>query len=142
MTASIIITTYNRPPISKEPWKARSISLKRIFPCEVIVVDDNGLGTAMQEETEGLVKNQFPDVVYLPLDQNSGACIARNHGATIANGAISFFLDDDDVYLPNKVQHQVSYLDNQPELAGYLAAFRRMDEKGARLRAPVATCCR
>lgn len=132
MTASIIITTYNRPTYLKRAVES-ALHQQADFPCEVIVVDDNGLGTAMQEETEGLVKSQFPDVVYLPLEQNSGACIARNNGATIAKGTYLFFLDDDDVYLPNKVQHQVSYLDNHPEMAGCLAAFRRLDEKGSEI---------
>ena len=132
MTASIIITTYNRPTYLKRAVES-ALYQRADFPCEVIVVDDNGLGTAMQEETEGLVKSQFPDVVYLPLKQNSGACIARNQGATIASGTYLFFLDDDDVFLPNKVQHEVSYLDNHPELAGCLAAFRRLDEKGSEI---------
>lgn len=132
MTASIIITTYSRPTYLKRAVES-ALHQRADFPCEVIVVDDNGLGTAMQEETEKLVKSQFPQVVYIALTQNSGACTARNRGAAAAHGEYLFFLDDDDVYLSNKVQHQVSYLDNHPELAGCLAAFRRLDEKGSEI---------
>ncbi|WP_434981414.1 glycosyltransferase family 2 protein [Daejeonia sp. YH14] len=129
MKSSILITTYNRPTYLKRAVES-ALAQQTWFPFEVIVVDDNGLGTTAQQETQKLFTNFFPDVRYLPLEKNSGACAARNFGADAAKGEYLFFLDDDDMYLPGKVSQQVAYLEQNPDLAGCLAAFRRMDENG------------
>ncbi len=127
--SSILITTYNRPTYLKRAVES-ALAQQTTFSFEVIVVDDNGLGTTAQQETQKLFTNFFPDVRYLPLEKNSGACAARNFGADAAKGEYLFFLDDDDVYLPGKVSRQMAYLEQHPDLAGCLAAFRRMDEGG------------
>jgi len=130
MTASVIIATYKRPVFlirAVESVLAQSLS------AEVIVVDDNGKGSALQIQTEEVLKPFLGQIVYLPLEKNSGACIARNQGIAIAKGKYIFFLDDDDEFLPNKVETQVGYLADHPEYDGCLSAFIRRDDHGKQI---------
>lgn len=102
---------------------------KTNFPFEVIIIDDNGVNTGFQKQTEAIIPENN-QVVYHPLEKNSGACIARNKGAEIASGEYLFFLDDDDEFLPNKLEHQVNFLESNTEYNGCLAAFKRIDQHG------------
>lgn len=130
MKASIIITTYSRPQFLQRSILSAQ-NQRSEFKFEVIVIDDNGLGSKDQIETEGTLRDK--DLLYIALEHNSGACIARNKGAEMASGEYLFFLDDDDEFLPKKVQEQIKFLEENPELDGCLAAFIRKNEDGKEL---------
>lgn len=132
--ASIIITTFNRPHFLDRAITS-CINQVTNFIYEIIVVDDNGLGTDYQKQTQELVLKYQSQVGYLPLNQNSGACVARNRGVEQAKGRFIFFLDDDDEYLPNKVQDQLTCLMANPDYDGCLFAMRRLDEAGNEIEA-------
>ncbi len=124
--ATIVITTYNRPKfLERAIYSCKSQNTQYEF--EIIVVDDNGIGSEHQKETEKLVKSN-KEVVYLPLEKNSGACVARNKGAKLASGEFLFFLDDDDEFLPAKLEEQMKYLNQNPQMDGCLAGFVRKNE--------------
>jgi glycosyltransferase involved in cell wall biosynthesis len=123
--ASIIITTYNRPTYLARAIQS-CINQKTQFSYEIIVVDDNGKDSPQQKETEEVI-SQFKDIIYSPLEKNSGACTARNQGVSLAQGKYVFFLDDDDEFSDTKLQNQIEYLTNHPNLDGCLAAFKRID---------------
>lgn len=102
MLVSVIIPTYNR---------ARTIAraLNSVFtqtygPLEVIVVDDGSTdGT-----TEALAP--YGDRIQLVRQKNQGPAAARNTGIKAATGEIITFLDDDDSWLPDKIERQVKLL--------------------------------
>ena len=76
------------------------------------VVDDNGEGTEFQIMTEKelqpyLLKNQ---IRYIKHDINRNGSAARNTGVKAAKGDIIGLLDDDDEFLPNKIEEQVKCL--------------------------------
>lgn len=127
--ASIIITTYNRPHYLERAIKS-CLSQDTVFNYEIIVIDDNGFRTVHQQQTEALVFKYRHQINYLPLSTNSGACVARNHGIEHANGKYIFFLDDDDEYLPSKVQNQVQFLEKNTQYDGCLFGFKRLNFKG------------
>jgi glycosyltransferase involved in cell wall biosynthesis len=127
MSASVIITTYKRPLFLR---RAVESVLTQTILAEVIVVDDNGLGTPMQLETKSILSDLLDRIVYLPLQENRGACIARNLGAERGKGEYLFFLDDDDEFLPDKVEVQSSFLDEHPQFDGCLSAFKRLQDNG------------
>ncbi len=75
---------------------------------EVIVVDDGSPGTAIRKICE-----EFPGVRYLR-QKNAGPSAARNYGVREARGGWIAFLDDDDVWLPEKLEKQVEFIRNHP----------------------------
>ena len=127
MKASVIITTHQRPDFLLRAVKS---VLAQSVPTEVVVVDDNGLGTEDQLNTQIVLQPFLDKITYLPLEKNGGACIARNEGVKIASGEYIFFLDDDDEFLPNKVEVQTKFLDAHPQFDGCLSAFTRLADDG------------
>jgi glycosyltransferase involved in cell wall biosynthesis len=130
MKASIIITTYKR-----SDFLIRAIESVYNQECEnfeIIVVDDNGVGTEFQLQNEILLKEYFPQshFHYIKLQTNQGACFARNTGAKIAQGDYLFFLDDDDYFLSEKIKIQIALLDAAATADGCLTAIMRLDANG------------
>lgn len=84
---------------------------------EVIVVDDNDPNTEARLKTEKLM-SEFTDnerVVYIQHDHNMNGAVARNTGFRKSSGDYICLLDDDDCFLPQKVEKQVMYLNTHLE---------------------------
>ena len=101
MKITAAISTYNRLPSLKEA--INSVKSQTFLPCELIIVDDNSTdGT--KEYCENLQLN-IP-LIYLRNDKNLGAALSRNRAIEKADGDYIAFLDDDDEWLPEKLQEQ------------------------------------
>ena len=85
---SIVIVTWNR----KEDVLAAVQSVyDQIYPnCEIVVVDN-----AATDGTVNALREAYPAVRIIALDQNLGASGGRNPGITAARGEIIFLLDSD-----------------------------------------------
>ncbi len=107
---SVIIITYNRAQLLKT---AMQTVLDQTFEdFELLIIDDGS-----PEDTENTVKAfHDPRVRYVKHAQNQGEGGARNTGVQHAEGAYIAFLDDDDEWLPNKLQLQVELLDAKPDV--------------------------
>lgn len=108
---SIIIPTFSRPTnLVRAIDSALNQTYKNI---EIIVVDDNGVGTPCQIETEKLLTKYISRnmIKYLRHDVNRNGSAARNTGFNASNGQYINFLDDDDEFLPEKIEKQVAYLE-------------------------------
>ena len=81
---------------------------------EVIVIDDNGVGTINQIETsKQMQKYAFNKrVKYICHEKNINGSAARNTGVKHASGKYIALLDDDDVFNTNKIERQVKLLDS------------------------------
>ncbi len=106
---SIIIPTYKRDEELKRALI--SIAKQTYKEIEVIVVDDNAepmMNSAVKSNIEE-VKNLFPDVdISLIVNtENQGSAKTRNIGIKAAKGEFISFLDDDDIYLPEKTEKQL-----------------------------------
>jgi GT2 family glycosyltransferase len=83
-------------------------------PEEIIVVDDNGEEPDLRRRTSGVVeavRGEVPEgtaLSYLTPAHNLGGAGARNHGAARAGGGYIAFLDDDDWWLPEKLERQLA----------------------------------
>jgi glycosyltransferase involved in cell wall biosynthesis len=78
---------------------------------EILLVDDKSTDDTV------VVANAHPDVILIELDSNQGAPAARNRGASAASGDLLAFLDADDVWLPHKIECQLSAWQEQPQWA-------------------------
>ncbi len=106
---TVIIPTFNRAHFLAQA--IASVLAQTFSDFEVIVVDDGST------DDTAVVATAFQDdrVVYVR-QQNAGRSAARNRGLALARGEFIAFLDDDDLYLPHKLQEQVSFLDQQLEV--------------------------
>lgn len=108
---SVIITTYG----NRQDYLAEAIEsvLNQTYNnIEIIVIDDNGKNTPFQLNNE-LYFKEFNNIQYYPLNNNSGAQIARNTGIIFSKGKYIAFLDDDDIWDKEKISKQVKYLEEQ-----------------------------
>lgn len=116
---SVIITTYKRPTLLKRALE--SVLNQTYVNIEIIVVDDNNPNSVEREATEELMSNytSIDRIVYKKMTQNSGSCVARNYGVSIAQGRYINFLDDDDEFFPTKIEKQMDIFTNStdPELS-------------------------
>lgn len=107
---SIIIPTYSRP---QNLCRAINSVLTQTYkPIEIIIVDDNGIGTNFQQETEQELSDyiQKRQIIYLKHEINRNGSAARNTGFYASTGEFIGFLDDDDVFEPTKIEEQVTCL--------------------------------
>jgi glycosyltransferase involved in cell wall biosynthesis len=100
-SVTVVIPTQNRPALL-----ARAINTavgQSLRPLEILVILDHPT-----EETRELLRGtSFPFVRLLDIRNGTGAPCARNFGVQHAQGAWVAFLDDDDEWLPNKLELQV-----------------------------------
>ena len=101
---SVIIPTYNRASTVLDSVRS---ALDQTYPCmEVIVIDDGS-----SDETAKLLEKYLGRITILH-QSNAGPSVARNHGVRHASGDIFAFLDSDDVWMPDKIERQVSMMDS------------------------------
>lgn len=100
-TVSVIIPTYNRANLVSRAIK--SVLNQTYQDFEIIVVDD-----CSEDNTEEIVKS-FNDsrIRYIKHKKNKGGSAARNTGIKRARGKYIAFLDDDDEWLPSKLEKQI-----------------------------------
>ncbi len=101
---SVIIPTYKR---SEDIQRAvDSVLAQTIDSFEVIVVDDNGVSTEGGEKTAQKMAKYADDsrVIYCRHEENKNGAAARNTGIAAAHGKYIAFLDDDDVFRPERLQ--------------------------------------
>lgn len=110
---SIIIPTFKRS--EKLANAIESIRRQTYQNYEIIIVDDNDPKTEDRKNTEKFMKQYKDDkkIRYIKMPKNGGGAAARNYGIKNAYGDFIAFLDDDDVYLEEKIEVQLKFmLDN------------------------------
>ncbi len=97
---TVVIPTHNRSILLKRA--VESVLSQTFEDFELIVIDDHST-----DDTASVVKSfTDPRIRYLINQRTKGACGARNTGIFSAKGKWVAFLDDDDVWLPEKLKYQ------------------------------------
>ncbi|MBQ3499006.1 MAG: glycosyltransferase family 2 protein [Clostridia bacterium] len=107
---SVIVPTHNRPHFLGRTID--SLLAQTYRHTEVVVVDDNSPDSPARADTQALMKKyeNNANVIYIQNERSLGGGPARNAGIAVASGDYVTFLDDDDVYLPEKIDTQLSFM--------------------------------
>lgn len=109
---SIIVATYRRTDSLEKALY--SLATQTYTRFEIIVVDDNddlNYNNSVMKIAENIkAANPKLDLRLIANHPNLGSAKARNKGIESADGEYITFLDDDDVYLPDKVKNQSEFM--------------------------------
>ena len=129
---SIIMPTYNCAKFIGETIK--SVIAQTYSNFELIIVDD-----CSKDNTKDVV-NSFDDerIKYYKLEKNSGAAVARTTAMNMAKGKYMAFLDSDDLWMENKLEHQLKFMkDNNYNIT--CTAYEQVNEDGESLNKVIKT---
>jgi glycosyltransferase involved in cell wall biosynthesis len=101
--------------------------VEQTFPdFEFIIVDD----ASTDSTSEVLHSSGDERIVLVENDENIGLTRSLNRGLQLARGEYIFRLDADDVSLPQRLQRQVAFLDEHPEVGLVGCAAEYIDHGG------------
>ena len=107
---SVVVATYRRESTLSKALE--SLAAQTYTEFEIVLVDDND-EPQWNEKVRAVVDkfvSEHNEIIlkYIENHPNQGSAKARNAGIHAAKGQYITFLDDDDIYLPDKIQRQVS----------------------------------
>lgn len=105
---SVVIPTHRRPLLVKRA--VQSALAQTLSQIEVIVVIDG----PDQATREGLAAVDDPRLSVIELPTNQGCCAARNSGVAAAQARWVAYLDDDDEWMPQKLELQLEAIRHSP----------------------------
>lgn len=114
---SCVIPTYKRSDTLGRAID--SILFQTYKNLEVLVVDDNEIGSQESIEVKKKIDSYTDQRVKLVTQpKHINGAEARNAGIRAAQGEYIAFLDDDDEWLPEKIEKQMSFMSEHPDIDG------------------------
>ncbi len=120
MDVSVIIPAYNASKLIGQA--IRSVAEQTVPVSQIIVIDDGST-----DNTADIAANAAPNVTLIK-QKKQGPSAARNRGLEIAQGELIAFLDSDDVWMPNKIERQLSCLSLENGISGIASSFEIFDD--------------
>lgn len=123
MSVTIIMPSYNSENFIIE--SIESVLAQTYSNWELIIVDD----CSPDDSNKIIAKYIDSDsrIKLIKLQKNSGPAIARNMAIETANGRYIAFLDSDDVWLPNKLEKQIKFMQDN-DLAFTYSSYKLVGE--------------
>ena len=113
---SVVIPTYNSDCTIERAVK--SVANQTLLPKEVIIIDDCSTSPKMHTILNN-IQNDYNNYFYIKvfyLKNNSGPATARNIGIDNASCEYIAFLDSDDIWHPQKLEFQYTYMINNKKV--------------------------
>lgn len=104
---SVIVPVHNRPRELKR--SVESVMAQSYTNYEVIIVDDCSTDDTPQVIEQ--LQEQDARIKGFRNEKNGGGAYARNQGVARSHGNLIAFLDSDDEWLPEKLEHQVRFME-------------------------------
>jgi glycosyltransferase involved in cell wall biosynthesis len=123
---SVIIPTYNRANYIKK--SLQSAVSQTVRDIEIIIINNYSTDNTLE------VISSFNDTRIKIINFKNGGVIAksRNQGMVQSTGRYIAFLDDDDIWCPDKLELQIEYLESHPEFGAVYSNAIIIDEKDNR----------
>ena len=122
---SIIMPVYNCEGFIEQA--IRSVLQQTYQNWELIVVDDGST-----DQSYALMKQLSqaqPNIKLYRMKKNMGVAFVRNYATEIAKGTYIAFLDCDDLWVPEKLERQISFMQKENVLLSY-ASYILIDKYG------------
>lgn len=106
----------------------RSVQKQTYEKWELIIIDD-----CSPDDTDEVVKPYLTDdrIRYLKNEKNSGAAVSRNRALREVRGKWIAFLDSDDLWMPDKLEKQIKFMENGGYHFSY-TNYAEIDTEGKR----------
>lgn len=115
---SIIMPSYNTASFIEET--IQSVLNQTYTNWELIIVDD-----CSTDNTDEVLENiKDSRIRYFKNDKNSGAAVSRNKALREARGQWIAYLDSDDLWMPEKLEKQIHFMENN----GYAFSYTNYEE--------------
>ena len=120
---SIITPSYNTARFIGETIE--SVLNQTYTNWEMLIIDD-----CSKDNTEEVVNSYHDDrIKFIKNEKNMGAALSRNKALRMAKGRWIAFLDSDDLWLPEKLEKQIAFMENN-NYAFTCTARETMSEEG------------
>lgn len=133
---SVVMPAYNSAKYIRE--SVDSVLRQEYRNLELVIADD-----ASNDDTLALVQEMARNdvrITVLPSESNQGAGATRNRAIQATRGRYLAFLDADDVWAPNKLQRQISFM-QENTYAFTFTSYRMCTEWGAETETVVDVRC-
>ena len=104
---SVILPTFNGASRGYFEQSAKSVLAQTYQDIELLIIDD-GSGDDTKKASEDLAQDSRVRYIY---QENKGLSGARNTGIENATGDYIAFIDDDDIWQPEKIERQVRFFE-------------------------------
>lgn len=131
MSVSIVIPTFERANLLRR--LLQSIQAQTYSEYEIIVVDDH---SANYDDYVALIDQYscvFSELTFLRNETNRGAPHSRNRGIHKAKYSLVALVDDDDEWLPQKLERQVEVFDCSPDHVGLVYTWTDIVQREQRV---------
>lgn len=125
MLVSIITPLYNSSIWVEQAIK--SVQNQSYQNWEMLIIDDYSTDNSYTIAQSFAEKDSRIKVVQL--NENSGPAIARNMAIESAQGRYIAFLDSDDLWLPEKLEKQIKFM-QEMDIAFSFTAYEKINEAG------------
>ena len=122
---SVIIPTYNCGKFIQE--SVQSVINQTVDDWEIQLVDD-----CSTDNTKDIIDpflKRFPNIHYYLFKNNYGPAVARSEAIKQAKGKYCAFLDSDDIWMPDKIERQISFMEKN-KIDFSCSAYRLMGIQG------------
>ena len=122
---TVLIVTHNRPNFLEKA--VDSVFAQTLTDYEIVIVGNQLTETNKKHLVE--ISKRSDAIRIFFLDTKAGSAASRNLGVNNARGDYIAFLDDDDIWLPNKLEKQLFEFERYPE-AGLVYSYAYLLEQG------------
>ncbi len=124
---TVLMPVYNGEKYLREAID--SILNQTFTDFEFLIIDDGSTDSSIK------IISSYPDsrIKLIKNDNNQGLVYSLNKGLYLAQGEYIARMDCDDISLPNRLQKQVDFLDNHPEITVLGSYLEFIDINGEKL---------
>ena len=126
-SVSVIIPAYNSEKYIAET--IQSVLDQTYQDFEIVITNDGSTDGTVNE----IKKFQDPRIRLHTFEKNQGVAAATNHCVKQAAGEYIAVIDSDNIFLPEKLEKQMTFLDEHPEIAAVFTYAHIIDDDGKML---------